>query len=214
MEFSKMKDCNCSKNDRVLTVTITDQLSDKIVIILEDMIGSNAIFTAFDVTKRIRVENPTMDVPHEDVKEMVQDCFYNDFYEDYCRKCIDLTVSARAYVYYPTGKSPYDHPLAVQEVVPTTKIDTDLTIEKRLNISKHFLTKLGLVPGKLVRVETVDGVMSLTSTTNSSGSTLLVNTDGRVRLNSQMLTEAFGRLPLKYNISFNDDDFSIEVKAL
>jgi hypothetical protein len=215
-----MNDGNGSPN--VAVVGITDKLNDKVIILIGSMTDRDAVFTAFDVTKQLRIENPTMNVLNVDVKEMVLSLYNSEFCEDYGRRCIDLTVSAKAYVYYPIASSPYDHPLAVQPVVPTpTKTppirvsdpDSDLTVEKRLNIGKSYLDKLGLLPGKLVKVETIGSVMSLTATTDPSGSTLVVNSDGRLRLNSRMLTKAFGSLPKKYDISFNNDDFAIEVKS-
>lgn len=206
-----------------VAVVITDKLNDKVVIVLADLTDRKEQFTIFDITKQVRTDNPQMNVPHEDVKEMVLDSYRTDFCDDYDRECIDLTVSARAFVYFPKGESPYDYKLAVQPVAPTpTKSptvrtsdpDSDLTVEKRLNIGKSYLDKLGLVPGKLVKVETIGGIMSLTATTDPSGSALVVNADGRLRLNSRMLRLAFSRLPTKFDISFNNDDFSIEIKAL
>jgi hypothetical protein len=214
-------DTNGNTNDGGVAVVITDKLNDKVIIILSAMTDRNELFTIFDITKQVRQENPTMNVPHLDVKEMVLDSYRTDFCDEYDRECIDLTVSARAFVYFPKGESPYDYSLAVQPVTPTptstptrtSDPNTDLTVENRLNIGKSLLDKLGLIPGKLVKVETYGGIMSLTATTDTSGSTLVVNADGRLRLNSRMLTAAFGTLPDNYDISFNNDDFTIEVKS-
>ena len=207
-----------TNSNTAVAVAVTDKLHDKVVIIIANMTGSGEIFTAFDVTKLARSENPIMNVPHEDVKEMVRNLFRSDFCDEYDCRCIELTVSAMAYVYYPKGESPYDHKLAaLPNTDPTAPTDadgnTDLTGEKRLNIPASLLDKLALVPGKLVKVETIGGIMSLTATTDPSGSALVVNSDGRLRLNSRMLTKAFGTLPAKYDISYNNDDFSIEVKS-
>ena len=214
---------NTSNGDNTaVAVVITDKLNDKVIIVISNMTDNDEIFTAFDVTKRIRQENPTMNVPHNDVRDMVLDSFRTDFCDDYSRECIDLTV-ARAFVYYPDNESPYDHPLAVKPSTPDTDTsdpkpkrtadpDSMLTVEKRLNIDKMLLVNLGLVPGKLVKVETISGVMSLTATTDTSGTTLVVNADGRLRLNSRTLTEAFGTLPKQYDIYSNSDITAIIVK--
>jgi len=212
---------NSNTNSAVVAVAITDKLNDRVIIVISGLTTRGEIFTAFDVTKEIREKFPTMNVPHNDVRDMVLDSYRSDFCDEYDRECLDLTVSARAFIYHPKGESPYDHPLAVQPVTPTptstptrtSDPNTDLTVEKRLNIGKDLLDKLGLLPGKLVKVETLGGIMSLTATTDTAGSTLVVNSDGRLRLNSRMLTKAFGTLPAKYSISFNNDDFTIEVKS-
>ena len=213
---------NGNTDGNVVAVAITDKLNDVVIIVLSNKIDASELFTAFDITKQVRTENPQMNVPHSDVKDMVLESYHGDFCDDYDRKCIELTVSARAFVYFPKGESPYDYKLAVQPVTPTptptptrtSDPNTDLTVEKRLNVEKSLLSKLGLVPGKLVNVDTDGGIMSLTMTTDPAGDTLVVNADGRLRLSSRMLTKAFGRLPDKYDISFNNDDFTIEIKAL
>jgi len=203
-----------------IAVVITDTLTDKVVALIVTKTSDLAVFTSFDITKEIRTDNPTMNVPHEDVKEMILDEFNRDFCDDYARKCIELTVGSRAFVYYPEDMSAYDHPLAVQPasapVAPTptstaVDIDTDLTTHKRLNIPKPILAKLGLTAGKMVRIDTNNDVMSITEVTASPYDTLQVNTDGRLRLNSRMLTAAFGRLPDKYDIAVSSDDTTIEV---
>jgi hypothetical protein len=213
---------NTNGNVVAVAVAITDKLNDIVIIVLSNKTDASEIFTAWDITKQAREEYPTMNIPHDDVKDMVVSSFRSDFCDDYDRECMDLTISAKAFVYFPKGESPYDHPMVAQPVTPTPTTtptrtsdpNTDLTVEKRLNIDKSLLSELGLVPGKLVNVDTDGGIMSLTMTTDPAGDTLVVNADGRLRLSSRMLTKAFGRLPTKYDISFNNDDFTIEIKAL
>ena len=129
----------------------------------------------------------------------------------------------RAIVYYPNDASPYDHPMAVKPAsscstasTSSTPVltDTDLTTDNRLNISKSVLDKLGLVPGKIVKITTDDDVMSLTTTTDPAGTTLNVNADGRLRLNATTLKKAFGKLPDKFDITVSIDNSTIEVKPL
>ena len=206
-----------------VAVVVTDSLNDKVIALICKLTDVDTVFTAFDVTKQIRIENPTMNVPHADVKEMVLQEWKDTFCDDYERTLTELTVG-HSYVYHPDTVSALTHPLAVQPTAAPTSstpapnpvaADTDLTVEKRLNIPKWDLEKLGLVAGKQVRIDidAAEGVISLTECTSSPYETLTVNADGRLRLNAKTLTEAFGSLPAKYSITRSADDMTIFVKA-
>lgn len=234
IELESVINYNCFNGDLQMNdpqntnvaVAVTDTLNNKVVILIASMTDMDEIFTAFDVTEKIRLVNPGMDVPHQDVKEMVLELYKSDFCDNYDSKCVDLITGDRAYVYYPENASPYDHPKAVAfgtstnaspatNIDPAANTDTDLTVEKRLNIPKEDLEKLGLVAGKQVRidVDTDKGVLSLTEAASSPYETLMVNSDGRLRLNAKTLTNAFGCLPDKYEITCSDDNMTIIVKA-
>jgi len=214
-----MNDGN-GNNAPTVAVVVTDTLNDKVIALIVSKTAVDAVFTSFDITKQIRVENPTMNVPHMDVKDMVFEEFNNTFCDDYERTLTDLTVGSPAYVYHPDTVSALTHPLAVQPTAaptaPTASVsdDSDLTAGKRLNIPKWDLQKAGLVPGKQVRIDTdpATNVMSLTECTSSPYETLTVNADGRLRINARMLTKAFGCLPDKYTITRSADDMTIYVK--
>jgi hypothetical protein len=128
----------------------------------------------------------------------------------------ELTNGQHAYVYHPDNVSAQIHPLAVQQTTVTTvsNFDTDLTVEKRLNVSKELLVSMSLTAGKLVEVSCSNGVMSLVETTVPSDNTLIVNTDGRLRIGEKTLLESFGQLPAKYNMSVSSDRSSINIKPL
>lgn len=204
-----------ASNVVVAVGAVTDTLNNKVIALIIDLTGNNSVFTAFDITKQVRSENIKMDVPHQDVKDMVIAEFNNDFCDEYKRSFIELTVGY-SFVYHPEAISAKTHPLAVQPITDPTPTssdtNTDLTVEKRLNIPKTFLGKLSLVAGKRVRVETGNGVITLSETTYSPPESLFVNTDGRLRINAQTLTDAFGRIPDKYDISVSDDGMYINVK--
>lgn len=206
----------------VVAVVVTDKLNDKVIALIVTLTGQNTVFTAFDITKQLRREHPGLSVPHPDVKGFVVANYLTDdnFAEVYEKECIELKTGDRAIVYYPNDATPYDHPMAVQPASvpaavnaasPAAAPDTDLTIHNRLNIPISLLDKLGLVPGKLVRIETDNGVMSLTEVTASTVETLNINADGRLRLNARTLTNAFGRLPDKFDISISSCRSKIEI---
>ena len=194
-----------------VSVAIVDTLQDKVQALIVVLTGKNAVFTAYDVTKQLRQENPTMDIPHIDVKEAVFEEWKQTFCDEYESTLTRLTIGQSAYVYHPENVPADSHPLAVKDTTPV-KGDTDLTVENRLNISRRFLSPMSLVPGKLVQVSTANGVMSLTPTTDTAGDVLVVNADGRLRLGEKMLTRAFGSLPAKYRIALSSDRTVIKVQ--
>ena len=196
--------------DTNVTVVVVDSLQDKVAALICVLTGQDALFTAYDITKQLRGENPTMNIPHQDVRDLVLEEFNNTFCDEYEITMTELTVGQYANVYHPETVSPKKHPLAVQDAPATD--DTELTVEKRLNVGKDLLQSMGLTAGKIAKVSTTNGVMSIEATTDTSGDTLVVNADGRLRLGEKMITEAFGHLPAKYSISFSFDRTAIEVK--
>lgn len=203
-----------------MTVTVTDPLTGKVIDLIVILTGQDGVFTAFDITKQLRQENPTMNIPHKDIRDMVLAEYNNTFCDDYERTLTDLTVGS-SYVYHPDNISALSHALAVQRtsdpvssVTPKKVSDPDsmLTVENRLNIDKTLLNNLNLVAGHLVKVTVLGGIMSLTPTTDPTGTTLVVNADGRLRINESTLTSAFGRLPKKYDIYSNGSITAINVK--
>jgi len=200
-------------------VVVTDCLNDKVIDIIAKMTGRDSVFTSFDVTKLIRIENPTMNVPHNDVRDMVFEAYQNTFCDDYERTLTELSVGY-SYVYHPDTVSASTHPLAVQPVADDTNTDpavindTDLTTEKRLNISKTHLDAMGLKSGDMVRLDTENGVLSITACTSSPYETLFVNSDGRLRLNARTLTRAFSKLHDKFEILLSSDKTAITVRPI
>jgi hypothetical protein len=207
----------------VIAVVVIDTLTDKIVALITSKVDSALLFTAFDITREARSLNVGMDIPHHDVRDIVLAEFTaDDDNSDFCmlyeRTLTELVINQSSYVYHPSIVPATDYHLAVQPVAviptptPASDDDSDLTVENRLNIPKPLLEVLGLLPGKMVRLDTVDGVMSITETTCSPYETLFVNTDGRLRLNANQLTTAFGSLPTKFDISVSSDGLTIKVK--
>lgn len=207
-----------SNQDTDVTVTVVDSLQDKVVALIAILTGQNAVFTAFDITKQLRIENPTMDIPHREVRDIVLQEWKNTFCDEYESTLTELSVGSDAFVYHPETVSPSTHPLAVQPLMGSgfggddMEEDSDLTVEKRLNVSKEFLRPMNLTAGKLVKVSTTNGVMSIVATTDPSGETVVVNADGRLRLGEKMLTRAFGQLHTKYNIALSSDKSVIKVQ--
>jgi hypothetical protein len=202
--------------DTNLTVIVTDELQDKVVDVLAVLTGNDGVFTAYDVTKQLRLDNPTIEIMHDEVKEMVREHWVNMFCDEYESTLTRLTNGRSAFVYHPETVSPMTHPLASHGNPATAgkSDDTDLTVENRLNVSRDFLRPMDLTAGKLVKVSTTNGVMSIEATTLTVGDTLVVNADGRLRLGENMLTRAFGQLNKKYNIELSSDKSVIKVQPI
>jgi len=208
------------------TVAVTDSLNDKVVALIVVLTGNNDLFSAYDLTARLRTDpaNKGMNIPHNDVRDMVLEEYRNTFCDDYDRTLVKLTCGDDTYIYHPDNVDATEYHLAVKTdttatttSTPTTdpavsSTDTDLTVEKKLNIPKSVLVKLGLSAGKKVRVDSDNGVISLTEVTSSPEKTMFVASDGRLRLCQTTLTEAFGTLPDRYDISVTPDQTTIEVK--
>lgn len=215
-----------TQNTNVGSVTVTDSLIDKVVDLILTKTEAGLLFTAFDITRQIRSENTGMNVPHNDVRETVVAEFRTRFHDEYSRTLTDLTIGASAFVYHPQSVSALSFHLAVQPTTPDIDTDTDtstdtaaingtdLTIENRLNIPKTYLDILGLKAGTMVRLDTVNGVLSITETTSCPYETLFVNTDGRLRLNARTLTRAFSQLDSKFEIRMSSDSSAITVRPI
>lgn len=198
-------------------VNVYDVVNDRAMAVLCDLTKQNKVFTAYDVTKQLRKENPTIDVIHSEVRDIILEEWKNTFCDEYESTLMELNNGQHSYVYHPETVSPETHPMVKSKPVPTKNdVDEfDLTDKNRLNISKELLTQLGLVSGKIGQIVTMNGVMSVRSSlpdTMLPARVLTVNTDGRLRIGEKMLTEAFGHLNKKYNVSVSSDKTAINIR--
>ena len=206
-----------------LKVIVTDELQDKVIAVLAVLTGNDGVFTAYDVTKQLRLDNPTIEIMHDEVKEMVREHWVNMFCDECESTLTELTTGQYAHIYHPETVSPITHPMAVNPVLTAgfgggddddVSEDSDLTVEKRLNVSRDFLRPMDLTAGKIVKVSTTNGVMSIEPTADPSGETLVVNADGRLRLGEKMLTRSFNELHTKYHIELSSDKSVIKVQPI
>ncbi len=92
-------------------VVLEQKIKDKVW----DKVRDTEIFTAFDITKAVRDENPNMDVLHYEVRTVVHDMFENDEFfdgEDYVRTLVKLKCGPQALVFHTSDKNATDHPEA------------------------------------------------------------------------------------------------------
>ena len=204
-------------SNTAVAVKVTDTLKDKAIDLIVIMTGSESLFTAYDITQRLRSENKGMDIPHVEVRNMVHQEFNDTFCDEYERTLTELLTGDHSFVYHPENIAATDYHLAVKPVVDDTVDDGvgfPLTDSNRLNIPLSMLNDMTLKPSDKVHIETENGVMSLTTVPATPDNELQVNADGRLRLNSITLTRAFGSLSKKYNIAVSSDKTAITVRPI
>ena len=69
-----------------------------------DFIDNDKMFTAYDVTKDLRKDNPHSNIPHNDVKAIVEEVYSRDFELE--RELVDIGVPVKPWVYYSEGQDP------------------------------------------------------------------------------------------------------------
>jgi antitoxin component of MazEF toxin-antitoxin module len=203
--------------DMGVAVKVTDTLKDKTIDLIIIMTGKESLFTAYDLTQRLRVENVGMNVPHVEIRDMVHQEFNDTFCDEYERTLTELLTGDNSFVYHPENIAATDYHLAVKPAVDDTVDDGvgfGLTDSNRLNIPLSMLNDMELKKSDKVHIETENGVMSLTTVPATPDNELQVNADGRLRLNSTTLTRAFGSLSKKYNIEVSSDKTAITVRPI
>lgn len=109
----------------MLTVSVAQTILD----VLGQMRTDGEIFTAFDVTKKVRIDlSNGADIPHRDVRVVVHNEFATGAMLGYSQLAgVELNVSGnpQVIVYYPDGTDPYDHPLAMQPAPAGVAPDPD-----------------------------------------------------------------------------------------
>lgn len=100
--------CDCS-DEEPETSNLTNYAEQKVNAELSENIRMNRIFTAFDITKRIRTEG--VKCKHEDVKQLVHNAFLNGEMDNYGRSLIDVGTAIQPWLYCPVTRSAseYNH---------------------------------------------------------------------------------------------------------
>jgi bifunctional DNA-binding transcriptional regulator/antitoxin component of YhaV-PrlF toxin-antitoxin module len=200
--------------------------------VIADFTGQNKVFTAFDVTQKIRGDGVLSNVRHSEVKEMVFQDWKDTFCDDYESTLTELKIGDKtmnAYVYHPVNISPTTHPLAVVEEneeieeneeveiddISTSYVTVDLTAsEKRLSIPKGMLAAIGLKAGHIVYLDVSDSrkiVIRKDEDSHFKMPFYSINTDGRLRISKPVLDKIFKQDICKYNIYVITNKSVIEV---
>jgi hypothetical protein len=156
---------------------------DKIVDAVQQFINRGEAFTAFDVTRILRMAYADFAEPHKVVRNILHERFNSDAVEflSYDRTDTPLNIGGRVIsvlVFHPTGSSASTHPLAdkSKDTVTASPIVSDgysvdsvpLTKDSRLQIPKQLLD--------IVEDDTVTVKIGAQTTTYTK------NKDGRVRV--------------------------------
>jgi len=155
-------------------------------------ISQNKMFTAYDVTRRVRAMN--IRVFHKDVREVVRDMFSTGQMQNYSKRLMPIPSSPNpAFVYHPVTDDPANYdPLdnlpgnrttsnTTAPATPASTPDTDddddsddvstIQLERQgdgfIRIPARYMRAVGVKPGDEVSVETIGWV-----STGSNGLTV------------------------------------------
>jgi hypothetical protein len=192
--------------------------------------GDKQMFTAFDVTRRLRAKGE--DVRHYDVKSVVHDCFARgQMGMDYDRTVRNV-AGGSPFIYHPDTKDPeaYDPhelgssvqaPPAIPDAVNTpssvvttnvsapihvSTFDVSRNARGRVRITSQYLKKIGVHAGDAVFCYPVGKVIRISSDRISGlhDETLYFADEyGNIRLNSRFLDKVFSVNDFKIHIQDN-----------
>ena len=145
--------------------------------VLNEKVAKKEVFTSYDITKDVRLKVFKI-CTHRDVKKVVVNRFFQGQIVGYVRKACVLNTNdnVRAFVYYPSGKTPSEHPLVDGNKNDEVDNDPDDGIivsaksEGRVNIPHKVLNQISptndiyefSVNGKLVsRKRNANGMIRL-----------------------------------------------------
>jgi hypothetical protein len=87
-------------------------VSQEVAKVIRDFVGADRMFTAFDITKKLRSDTPAKRIFHSDVRGEIRTMFDDSRTEpehilsDYERRLCWVTSDAESFVYYPPGQDP------------------------------------------------------------------------------------------------------------
>jgi len=96
----------------------------KVVKKVADAVKENALFTAYEITEALGVENPTQSFDVVRVRETVKELLDKGYLGNYKRTKVDFIeppFCGQVGVYHPADVNPTEYPLAVKEVAVEIK---------------------------------------------------------------------------------------------
>lgn len=194
---------------------------------------SNNLFTAFDVTNKLRGEHQDLEIGHKEVR-MIVDSMYKigQMGQDYTRTSTVMQNGQSAFVFHNITDAPTNHPFAEKPTVtdsddsdpdPATAVlvglvghdVVEVTKESRLNIPQKLLRNVDMHPFDDVYLNINDN--SNTVSLNRYVVTdipLKVNADGAVRISQSHLVKKFGKVSQFYKVYQADGSKSILIEAV
>lgn len=93
-----------------MKITVRRLIEDAVFV----MVGAKEIFTAFDVTKKLR--DAGMGQEHSDVRNVVAEMYKRGDFVGYDREFIAIKPTGNpATCFYPSGMDPESHPMALKD---------------------------------------------------------------------------------------------------
>jgi len=125
-----------------------DQIN-KVETQIEAVTGDRQMFTAFDITRRLRASGEQ--IRHSDIREVVHDMFREgELSDNYIRTLRNISQRDTAFVYHlPSHDLREYEPYALKPSdrdtkVPAPKCDVSRNSKGRVRITKRFLKKIGV----------------------------------------------------------------------
>lgn len=182
--------------------------------IVEDIVNQNVwknkLFTAFDVTREVRNRvGRSVQVPHEDVKQIVNEMFSNGKMDSYTRTIADfLAFNPQPFIYHNINDSYTNYTLQEEEEVVASVCRTDA--RGTLCVPSILLRNAGLNPYDIVSVTTdaLNGSLIISKITQNPLTTYTVDEYGNVRITQGILVKA-GMGGDEYNITGDTDKITV-----
>jgi hypothetical protein len=184
--------------------------------VIDSYISANRMFTAFDVTKRLRAL--VMHVMHADVKKVL------DSYNWRSKYTRTLNAQVGAFVYHDPSADPNEYDMnsipnvpvtpmqmAAQtgtvgmgtgtvvsptgHVIPAPNVNGLLDKRGRFTISSTHVKSAGFAPYTMVRFETGTRKLVISKVANDSDKNATVDIKNNIRIPRSAFMAAFGRIP-------------------
>jgi hypothetical protein len=186
-------------------------LEDVVDEVLTNLVTDEQLFTAFDVTLKVRAYPGFSGAVHWEVRLLVRGWMNNNMSSwDYKTSSITLSNGSPALLYRPEDADPSDYKLnidvgadstSVSPTVPTvptaasksqaTKFEMVDRQNDRVRIPKSIVSAAGYSSGDILAIEVViNGLVILPFKPNTSAQTLVVTNDGRINVTNFWLNKA------------------------
>lgn len=191
---------------------------------IDQFVMADALFTAYDVTKRIR--HSGLHVLHHEVKKVVG--YYDMDSHDYERETHDIGTGRSAFVYYPRWEdiNNYD-PSKVPEfqlnqqngsstkttVSAVNNSNTILDKRGRFTVPAKYVKSIDLRPYVQVTFNNTNGAITIRKADSSDSKSATVDKYWNIRIPRREFETAFNKIPTdaELKIASNNDPVSPEI---
>lgn len=197
--------------------------------VIDSYISSNRMFTAFDVTKRLRAL--VMHVMHKDVKKVL------DSYNWRSKYTRTLNVTIGAFVYHDPSADPSEYDLDAipnipvnsgvmgqtgtvgmstntivsdtGHIIPTPVVKGLLDKRGRFTISSSHVRDAGLAPYNMVKFDNDTRKLIISKVNSDADKNATVDIKNNIRIPRSAFMSAFGRIPSESELKISTSRHSI-----